>query len=276
MNDNLIVVKQLPVIAEQLQQMQAAAKEKVDAALAMICSKETLPAVRKVRADLRKDFDLIEQRRKEVKEQIMAPYRQFEEIYKQYVTDTYAPADRLLASRIAEIEDAVRAERVDELTAFFEEYAKAKGVEFICFDDLGIKVTKNISTKKLKEYVAQIIDHAAEDVEMIRRQEHRDEIMVEYKRTRNAAQALITVTDRHRAIEAEREADAAKAEQRERQQAAVEKVEKAAEEFPEFTAPVEIPDEKTYEASFTVRGTIDQLKKLKLFLHEGGYTYEQQ
>lgn len=276
MNDNLIVVKQLPVIAEQLQQMQTAAREKVSAALAMVCSKETLPAVRKARAELRKDFDLIEQRRKEVKEQIMAPYRQFEEIYKQYVTDTYAPADKLLAARIAEIENTVKAEKVDELTAYFEEYARSKGVDFICFDDLGVKVNMNSSTNKLKSYVAQIIDNAAEDVEMIHRQQYRDEIMVEYKRTHNAAQALITVTDRHRAIEAEQEAEAAKAEQCERQQAAIEKVEQAAEEFPEFATPVEIADEKTYETSFTVRGTIEQLKKLKLFLREGGYTYEQQ
>ena len=61
--------------------------------------------VRAMRADLEgykkhvkelagsKEFKDVEQQRKAVKEQVLAPYMQFEEVYKQYISDKYKSAD---------------------------------------------------------------------------------------------------------------------------------------------------------------------------------------
>ena len=57
---DLIVVKQLPVIVEQLRGIKAAAEEKVEAALSLACTEDTVQVVKKRRAELnaiRKDLE---------------------------------------------------------------------------------------------------------------------------------------------------------------------------------------------------------------------------
>ena len=78
----LIVVKQLPVIEEQLRSLSDEIDKKVSRALSLVVSDETVKEVKKVRAELNADFKDLEQKRKSVKEQVMNPYLQFKEIYK--------------------------------------------------------------------------------------------------------------------------------------------------------------------------------------------------
>ena len=139
----------------------------------------------------------------------------------------------------------------------------------------------------MKERVKAYVDMVEQDLEMFETLEHRDEILAEYKRDamRNASAAIVTVNNRHKAIEAERiRAEKARADAAAKAET-VQKVEAAIEEH--FTAPTvaeapkeESPAEQTiepiavYEVSFTVRGTLEQLRKLKTFLKEGNYDYE--
>ena len=82
----LIVVKQLPQIEEHLKELSAEIDKKVENAKSLVCTDENVKAIKQVRADLNKEFKEVEQQRKVVKEQILAPYMQFEEIYKTYIT----------------------------------------------------------------------------------------------------------------------------------------------------------------------------------------------
>ena len=90
-DERLIVVKQLPVIEEQLQAIKQRFTEEAEAALSLACTEETLQAVRKKRSELSHIFDALETKRKEAKKAILSPYEAFEAVYKECVTDIYKP-----------------------------------------------------------------------------------------------------------------------------------------------------------------------------------------
>ena len=66
-SQELIVVKQLPLIEEHLKELSAEINEKVESAKSLICTEETVKEVKQVRADLNKDFKELETQRKLVK-----------------------------------------------------------------------------------------------------------------------------------------------------------------------------------------------------------------
>lgn len=295
MSKDLITVKQLPVIEDQLRQVKKRIEERVATALTLVVNENTYKEVKRVRAALSKEYRALEDRRKEVKKAILAPYVKFEELYKTCAGDIYAEADAKLKKKIDEVEDGIKSEKADEIRAYFSEYCKSKNIDFIKFEDAGINVTMSASKKSLKERSAAFIDKVSEDLELIETQEHKEEILVEYKKSLNVAQAITTVTSRKEAIERERKRCEELEAQREKAAKAQKKVEAAVEnnnsenEISEpanapVSAPVSAPtetiitpttDEPVYSTSFRVLGTIEQLKALKQFLEEGGYNYEQ-
>ena len=69
----LIRVTQLPVIEEQLKALSAEIDTKVNEAMSMVCTEDTVKAVKKVRAELNSQFWELEGQRKAVKKAIMGP-----------------------------------------------------------------------------------------------------------------------------------------------------------------------------------------------------------
>lgn len=123
--------------------------------------------------------------------------------------------------------------------------------------------------KSLKEQAKQFIDKIVDDLKLIETQEHKAEILVEYKQTLNVAQAITTVTNRFKAIEEE------KAKQEEKITiVSNENHEITEESYKQLENVFNKKEEKTYTITFTVTGTAVKLKKLKQYLLDGGYQYE--
>ena len=97
MND-LIRVTQLPVIEERLRSMKAHVDESVQEALSLVCTEETVTAVKKARADLNNQFADLEEQRKAVKKAVMEPWERFEAVYKECVCAAGPPLRLLQAS----------------------------------------------------------------------------------------------------------------------------------------------------------------------------------
>lgn len=287
MRDRLIVIDQLPVIREQLALIRSEVEEKVNYALSVPCTEETCKQVKTMRADLNKEFGDLEARRKEVKTKIMEPYEQFNQIYKECVSDIYTDADAALKSRIAVVEDSVKKEKAAKVKAYFEEYAESLKVDFVRMEDAALNITLSASLKSLKEQAKKFMDSVADDIQLINTQEHATEIFTEYKSDGacrlNAAKSITTVANRHAAIEAEAERRA-ESEKLRAAEAATEAVvaEVLRSETAHLTAPVQIKKpapaetnrEKLLCVQFSVYGTRTQLKALKQFLADGGYKYE--
>lgn len=281
--DNLIVVMQLPVIKEQLKEIKKRFELEAENALSLECTEETLQTVKKARTNLSKIFSALETKRKEAKKQILAPYESFEAVYKECVTDIYKPCDSKLAEKIRETEDTLKERKRIAAEEYFTEYSASKGIDFLTFDRMGLNITLSASAKSIKDQIKAFVDRTCDELAMIEMQENSAEILVEYKSSLNAAQAVMLVANRHRAIEEERrrkEESAAIAEEKAQAAAKVEEVIDEAFTPPKAEVIEEEPQERTsekiYQVSFTVYGSIDKIRDLKEFLTKGEYQYEQQ
>lgn len=287
---DLIVVKQLPQIEEHLKELSIDIDKKVENAKSLICTEENVKTIKQVRADLNKEFKEVEQQRKRVKEQILAPYMQFEEIYKTYISDKYKGADSDLKTKIDTTENELRARKEQETRDYFEEYKQSLSIDFIKFEDAKIKAGLEDSKTSLKKQAKDFIDRVNTDLATIMLQEHKEEILVEYKQNGYVlSTAISTVINRTKAVEeAKRKQEELKQKQLEEAQriadenikAQTEATKQALENFrvPEqevLQAPIiEEKQEEILTLRFTVKGTRTKLKALKEFLVNGGYEYE--
>lgn len=271
---SLIVVRQLPIIEEQLKSIKPQIVARVAAILAMPCTDETVKEVKKERAKLNGDLAILEEQRKAAKNEIMAPYNHFEEVYKDCVSAPFKEADATLKERIDAVERQLKVEKETDLRLYFDEYAISKGIDWIKYAQANLNVTLSASSKQLREEIKSFIDATADAIAMIEEHPYRDEVMVEYKATLNAPSAIITVSNRHKKIEEEQAAKQARTDAQSVQATTpVEAIIDAAEAAPQRLATN--PGAPTFTAKFTVTATIEKLRELKQFMIERGIKYEQ-
>nr|DAF46587.1 MAG TPA: Protein of unknown function (DUF1351) [Siphoviridae sp. ctqwY3] len=274
----LIVVKQLPIIEEQLKGLSVVIDEKVANALSLVVNDDTVKEVKTVRADLNKDFKVLEDQRKMVKEKVLKPYQEFEDIYKTYVSEKFKKANSELKDKIDEVEAEQKRIKAEEVSEYYTEYAVSQDLEWICTDlyynMANINVTLSASMKSLKEQAKAFIDKVKDDLALIDTQEHKVEILVEYKRSLNVSNAITTITDRFQKEEDEKKRLEELKARQEEQAKVVEKVEAVA--TPVMAPVVETPQEKVklYNMSFKVVGTLEELKGVKEYLEKAGVKYE--
>lgn len=277
-NQELIIVKQLPEIEEHLKELSTEIDKKVENAKNLICTEENVKTIKQVRADLNKEFKEVEKQRKAVKEQILAPYMQFEEVYKTYISEKYKSADVDLKQKIDTTENELKKQKEQEIKDYFEEYKTANDINFVTYEQARINVTLTASKKSLKEQAKSFIDKIADDLKLIEIQECKEEILVEYKQSLNVSRAIQEVANRHKLLEKEKRKQEEKVvtivsnENHEITKESHEQLEQV------FNKPLERPEEQKQEPiltlRFTVKGTKTKLRELKKFLDEGGYDYE--
>lgn len=204
MSKELIIIKQLPIIEEQLKELSAEIDKKVKDAKGLVCTEDTVKEVKQVRADLNKEFKEVEQQRKNVKEQVLAPYIKFEEIYKTYISDKYKSADSNLKLKIDTIENELKKAKKKEVYEYFYEYRNSLNFDFVDYERANINVTLTATMKSLKEQVRLFLDKISDDLNLIETQENKVEILVEYKKTLNVSNAIATIKNRYKAIEEEK------------------------------------------------------------------------
>ena len=274
---DLIEVKQLPVIEEQLRSVSTVIDERVKNATSLVCTEESVKTIKEIRAELNKDYKEFENKRKLVKEQVLKPYNDFENVYKECISDKFRNADIILKGKIDNVENELKAKKEKEIKDYFEEYKEANNIDFITHEQARINITLSASMKSLKEQAKQFIDKIVDDLKLIETQEYKTEILVEYKQTLNVSQAITSVTNRFKAIEEEKKRQEQKVvhiemnENHEITQKSYEQLENV------FNKPLEQPKEENEEIltlKFTVRGTRTKLRELKQFLESGGYDYE--
>jgi hypothetical protein len=269
--NELIIVKQLPVIEENLMALKAEIEEKADRAMNLVCTEDTVKDIKAVRSDLTKEFAELETQRKFVKEQVMKPYEAFELIYKECVSSIYKKADSDLKAKIDEVEEGLKKEKANQVEFYFDEYAESKGIDFVQFYQTGIKVGMSDSKKSLTDKAKAFIDKIVEDIALIKTQEYADEIMVEYESCLNASKAITAVVFRHKALDTMAVKSKAQAEAETVQHEAEKKVEQVL--SAPVAKPIETPAEKRYKAIFEVTGTLDELKAIKAFMENNGIAY---
>ena len=272
----MLVCTQQPVISENLVDLQERVASIADMVNQLQKVPDSVPQVKKARADLRKYFDSLEEQRKAVKAAVMAPYNEAEAKYKALVSGPIQSADRLCKDFVDGVELEMKQACENGLRDYFDELRAANHVEFLKSEQAGIVVdmasAKQKTPKKLREQLVQFVARVASDVDRIAEMDDAEEIMVEYQKSLNVADAIGTVLDRHRRIQAQREADQARSIVKAAAAEAVRKVDAVAPPVEVQKEPV--PETNVFKCTFTVTATKPQLKRLKEFLNQEGIRYE--
>lgn len=281
---DLIQVIQLPVIREQLETLKISWEQRAADAEAMVCTEDTIQAVKKFRAGINKEFESVEALRKAVKEAVLEPYNQFEAVYKECVTVPKKTVEHVLTSKVNEVETEQKRICEDGLKEYFAELCAAHHLDWLTYDRVGIRVdmasAKAKTPKKLREQLVQFVVRVAESVERISALEYADEIMVEFRRTLDASAAIFTVQERHQRIEEQRAENEARKTAKIAQEAMERKVEESYQKYLQppteaVKTPYKADDEIIPRCTFTaINATRAQLRKLKEFLNMEGIQYE--
>lgn len=294
----VIALKQLPIIEEHLQLVKSDIETRTRNAMQLVCTEETRKDVKSIRTELSKKFAEMENQRKRVKEAIMEPYNQFEAVYKECISDPYKKADAELKKRIDEVESGLKSDKEKAIRDYFNELCKANNLPWLRFEQMGLKIGLSTSVNGTKTALTSTVLRISKEVLELSRYENSAELMVEYKKSLNMALALSTIRARQEQIELQKQYEAQRRAALEQRRAAEEKVQQAVAEaqetqqsaaeppIEEVTAPTEeTPTEAPaavqeqaqatiYEVKFAVRGTIEQLKKLKQFIMQEGMSHD--
>lgn len=265
MND-IISITELSVTEQALKQINAEQKQRLDGALQMACTEETKQAVKKYRTELKKTFEELEAERKEKTAEYEKPLKDFKAMYDEYISKPFKEADSALKQKIDEVEKVQKDIKREAVENYARELIQAYALTWLDVYQVMPNITLSASEKALKKQVKDTVDRIKSEVDCINAMPDSSELMAEYMSCLNLADAQMIVTQRKKAIEQAEQAKAAYKEQEEVKQEVTERIEQLA-------PPVEVEEEKTYTMTFTVSGTIEQLKALKAFMINNNITF---
>lgn len=258
---DIISINELSVTEINLKRISVEHKDQLENALKMACTEETKKAVKAYRAELNKLYGELENERKAVTAEYEKPLKEFKIMYDIYITKPFKEADQALKQKIDEVETVQKDVKREAVESYAKELIQSYALDWLEASRIMPSVTLSASEKSLKKVVKDSADKIKADVDCINAISDNAELMAEYMKCLNLAQAKLTVVERQHAIEAAEKAKSAYIQQ--------EEIYKEAEKKIEQLAPPEIvpkQEEKTYSMTFTVSGTIEQLKALKAFM----------
>lgn len=286
MKNEIAVIEQLPKITEKMEQIGADLEKRLEELKLddLICTEETRKGITDLRTSLKKEQAEYESQRKNIKNQIMAPYEEFNKVYELNIKNKYTNAITILTEKIMIVEDTIRENTIVKMKEFFEEKRSASNIkpEWLSFEELNIKVGINLLTpkgelvKKAKDEINDAVDTIKTCIDTINSMQNKEEILVEYLKHKNLQMAIKDVNDRHEILNQVQEDYKAAEEIQVQEAQTVQKVNEVLE------APIEgqmtIDDfeeeEELLEAKFKVTTTKDNLMFLVHVMKERGIAYE--
>ena len=103
--------------------------------------------VEKERADINKQKKLVADFRKKIVAEYNKPIENFESMAKETEKILGETAD-FITSQVSVFDEKKKKEAEDKIRLFFDEYSLSKEIDFVKFEDLGIKIGLNALTEK--------------------------------------------------------------------------------------------------------------------------------
>lgn len=272
---DIIVLEQLPIIKQKLKELSNEIEEKLKNAENLVVTEENYKSIKSIRANFNKEFQELEDKRKEIKTQLLEPYMQFEQEYKHLIANKYRLADLYLKNKINECENTLKDKKEQEIIEYFNELIASKHLEdCVSFDDLNITVGLSDTVSKLRRLIDEKVEKIDTDITMISNEEHAVLILNEYFKCWNYAQAKLTALNIIRVEKENQERLAKKIEQEKKEQSIVETVDKVVDNSPEIVIPeLTKHEEEIFTTTFVVEGTKEQLIGLREYMNENNIKF---
>jgi hypothetical protein len=263
-----------PVISEALDSVTHQLNTVLATVEQLQANDSSLKQVKAIRAELAKQFQAMEQQRKAAKKQVMEPYLQAEAKYKAAVAEPYQEADKRLKAWVDNYQDGLKAAKEQELREYFEELCAVHGVDFLRFEDAGVAVdmamARQNESRKTKEKLESFVLRVRADMNAIMDLDAAAEVLAEYRKLLDLPEAILTVKRRRAAVyQMATLLEYGRIAQQETQKAS-EQLLAAAPELRD-----QLPQEDTYTITFTVTGTLPELKALKAYILTRNLTIEE-
>lgn len=292
MKNEIAVVEQLPKIIDKMEEIGADLEKRLEELKLdeLVCTEETRKGITDLRTSLKKEQAEFENQRKNIKNEIMAPYEEFNKIYDANIKSKYTNAISVLTEKIAVVENTIRENTKTKMIEFFEEKRNASNIkpEWLSFDELNTKIGINQLTpkgelvKKVKDEINDAVETIKTCIDTINSMQNKEEILAEYLKHKNLSLAIKEVNDRHVVLaQVQRDYEIVE-EKKTQEEKIIEKVEEV------LSAPIEVSngqmtiddfeeEEKTgelVEAKFRTVSTEDDLIFLVHVMKERGIYYE--
>lgn len=160
----------------------------------------------KEKADINKFKKQVEDFRKQIVAKYNEPIKLFEDTAKEtekLLKETY----NLINVQVKAFDDEQLEKVREKIESYFNEYAQSKNIDFVNFSQMNISVTKGLLTstgnltKKVQDQINEFVDRCAKDVDLINTLEHKEEILIEYKKNLKSAESIAMVMDRYKQLE---------------------------------------------------------------------------
>lgn len=160
----------------------------------------------KEKADINKFKKQVEDFRKQIVAKYNEPIKLFEDTAKEtekLLKETY----NLINVQVKAFDDEQLEKVREKIESYFNEYAQSKNIDFVNFSQMNISVTKGLLTstgnltKKVQNQINEFVDRCAKDVDLINTLEHKEEILIEYKKNLKSAESIALVMDRYKQLE---------------------------------------------------------------------------
>lgn len=292
MRNEIAVVEQLPKIIDKMEEIGTDLEKRLEELKLdeLVCTEETRKGITDLRTSLKKEQAEFENQRKNIKNEIMAPYEEFNKIYDANIKSKYTNAIAVLTEKIAVVENTIRENTKTKMIEFFEEKRNASNIkpEWLSFDELNTKIGINQLTpkgelvKKVKDEINDAVETIKTCIDTINSMQNKEEILAEYLKHKNLSLAIKEVNDRHVVLaQVQRDYEIVE-EKKTQEEKIIEKVEEV------LSAPIEVSngqmtiddfeeEEKTgelVEAKFRTVSTEDDLMFLVHVMKERGIYYE--
>jgi len=241
----------------------------------LVYTEDQLPEAKKDRANLNKALGVIEDERKRVKAEVMKPYEDFEAELK-VLTGRIKDVISQIDDQVKSFEAEKKAEKKEKLIAYYEDNIGALKelvpFEKAIFDPKMLNAT--VSLEKAYQQISERIERVGNDLRSLdgMETEFKDTIKAYYYKCFDLGETL----QENARLQAVKRMEAQRQkEEIQRRQAAVEGL---AEKFdipaPEMEKPADPEPEEKLEMSFTVVGTLAQLKSLKAYMETLGVEFK--
>ena len=214
-DETLIAIEQLPVLTDKLRSVKSQVDAQVAEALALPVNEENKQYIKRVRAELKRQFDVAENIRKAVKAKLLEPYEEVAIEFKECITDSLLSAHVELGKKIEEIEVSQNDSKFQNLLDYFEEKRESLAIEFVTFEHAVPKVllstTEPAYIRQINEFFDKITSSLTA-IDAMHDEDVREETLLEFKKCLDLPKAMTIVQTRKKELEAQREAERIRAE----------------------------------------------------------------
>ncbi|EAD2398343.1 DUF1351 domain-containing protein [Listeria monocytogenes] len=171
-------------------------------------TEENVKQSKKLLAAVNKEVKNLESERILIKKEMLEPYNEFEKQVKEIVS-IVKTADEMVRQQVTQIEEEEREDKKLVLKRLFEKRIRMYDFKtYFTFDDFieNRHLNKSLSINKIESEMVKWLTKIETELKVIETMPYADEIIAEYKETKDLAVSAQIVSDRHKAQEVIKEA----------------------------------------------------------------------